>query len=81
MDPDTICKDPSTISAAPGFGDPRSERDARAIIAADLLESAAQWDAKADRAARDGHAVLNATYRRNAAHFRDRAHSLLERCP
>jgi len=79
MDPDTIRKDATEISAA--FDYPRSERDARAIIAADLLESASQWDAKADRAARDGHALLGATCRRNAARFRDRAHSLLERCP
>lgn len=63
------------------FAGLRSERDARAIMAADLYESAAQWDAKADRAARDGHLLLNAACRRNAAGLRDRAHSLLERCP
>jgi hypothetical protein len=81
MDPDRTRKDTMAISAAPGFDYPRSERDARAIIAADLFESAARWDAKAGRAARDGHALLDATCRHNAAHFRDRAHSLLERCP
>jgi len=81
MDRDTTRSDATAISAALEFDDLRSERDARAIIAADLFESAAQWDAKAERAAQDGHELLNAACRRQAASFRDRAHLLLERCP
>jgi hypothetical protein len=59
----------------------RAERDVRAIFAADLFEGASRWDQRAERAAHDGHEVLVSTCRRNAAHFRDRAHRLLENCP
>jgi hypothetical protein len=59
----------------------RAERDARAVIAADLHDNARGWDAKADQAARDGRHVLSASCRSNAAELRDRASSLLENCP
>lgn len=59
----------------------RTERDARAVIAADLHDGARSWDAKAEQAARDGHHLLSATCRRNAAGLRDRASALMENCP
>jgi hypothetical protein len=69
------------LSPALEFGALRSERDSRAILAADLFEGARQWDARAERAAEDGHGLLTQTCRRNAALFRERAHGLLEKCP
>jgi hypothetical protein len=69
------------LSPALEHGALRTERDTRAILAADLFEGARQWDARAERAAREGQDLLNETCRRNAARFRDRAHVLLEHCP
>ncbi len=81
MDRDTARDEATAVAAALEFDGLRSERDARAIIAADLFEGAAQWDAKAERAAQDGHELLNAACRRRAASLRGCAHLLLERCP
>jgi|HubBroStandDraft_5_1064220.scaffolds.fasta_scaffold22168_4 hypothetical protein len=69
------------MSPALEYGALRNERDTRAILAADLFEGAQQWDARAERAARDGHDLLTQTCRRNAALLRERAHVLLEKCP